>query len=1551
MPTPAPEHALHAAFVQGDAAEDQANDGVQHDDMSATEPSEGEQCDFAPAADAPAAEEYEFQSPAEEYDDGAAAPPEAQADDHYDFAAAPEDVFVADDEVLGAYLAFSDPEDDPQDASKQERGANPRIAPRGSRSRSRSRRGGIELKPRHGSQSRSQRDADAKSGGRGRSRSRRDAEAKARELESYRNRDRDLDRHRERERQREREEEDQRRRDHERQRRERDGRRDAGRSRERDRERDRRDDRYRERDSDRGREKDRDKDGRPREHERDRDRRDHGRDRETDEERQKRKERERERDKVARARRHLEEAIKDKARRLAIEAALTIAELKQEIPQNLMRAMLENAAAKPGVAEFVKTLQVCVVGKLQLDPNDYCRLIGILLSRETSQAQVRMVLNMALPKNSKPIPLVSPDLKTEAELKAAFQDITQQEDGEADSEAEGQGPPVQPGTQGANVWAGDTHLEAEREDVATMPEFLDLLDCEAIPELNGRYIFRECYPETLGHDRPVYVREADELLDREVFLYYYEHDPERPWLTGWWLAFDEIIGSDVIAYNASSSFFPPRTHWQVYADGQRRPDVARFLADGVDDPAPIAATLDEAESILHEVDLRTLQGMLTAKAPQQLVDYFGHFMSLLHLEHMAEVGQHRRRLLRVPIERLQKFGWALANLPVMTTFGRQESKRGLMPGWKDKGRENVVFLMPEDVNVERLRFGRGENVVVSRTDPLKDRIADGTVVTIDSKKITILLSGEMPKEDGEARFRVDATINRTVYERQLVTLKYLGGSAAKTLDPMVEMLVSADVGKLDAWAEKAMEPPWKRKRTTIAQMQKDRQQKCLDAGSSRCAELAESTFMGLDETKAEAARSQVDALDTLNDSQREAVLAALKRRCTIVQGPPGTGKTTCSVQILATWAKTMGNRPLLATSDSNTAVDNIADGLHRLGIKVARVGRREKVREQLDGVTLESLVEARRNAKEKEAQAAKEAASQGDEAGGSEKKDKAAKKPEQDSAQSHQFQKRKAREAFELKMEVLQDMEVICATTMATGSDFFSRLKFHGILIDEVAQATEISALVPIVLRNAKQVALVGDQCQLPPAVMSREAELRGLSLSVYSRLMDGGVMPFFLDTQYRSHPMLAAFSAKCFYHGQLESGISEEERPPPEGVPWPNPDVPVAFFEIGMEEHREGESKANQHEADAVRDLVLDVLEAGELEARDIGIVTPYMAQVRLLRQYLRKELQKLGYNGRELEIASVDQYQGREKELIIFSAVRSNRRGNVGFLADWRRLNVMLTRSRRGLVVLGSANTLRHDPHWQQWLEFCSKHDAVGHAAPVNFARRELADDAPWLNSWSSRGPQRVVGAAPPTASSSKRVRRRASSAIVGAVSRPGGRIQPTPKLKAARVTPMSTKKAVAKAKAARQPPVPSKSGVGPARQPAAIRAFKTPVTTAPQRGAAVRDRPPLVAPSRPPAPWSGASSAPARRAPTVPSRPGAKPGFPASMTPRPPSTPPPQAMVAAKPRPPSKPPPKVLVATPRPPCTPPPRAMVASAKGVTSVRKPVLGGVKATSAFRKK
>jgi len=188
-------------------------------------------------------------------------------------------------------------------------------------------------------------------------------------------------------------------------------------------------------------------------------------------------------------------------------------------------------------------------------------------------------------------------------------------------------------------------------------------------------------------------------------------------------------------------------------------------------------------------------------------------------------------------------------------------------------------------------------------------------------------------------------------------------------------------------------------------------------------------------------------------------------------------------------------------------------------------------------------------------------------------------------------------------------------------------------------------------------------------------------------------------------HPVIREFPSERFYEGRLDDGCSREERPAPAGFLWPDWDAPVAMIPVeGSEESdEEGSSRANRSEAAMVLKIVNDLLVTGDITPDQIGVITPYNGQVRLLDD-LFHESGGRGPNDRYpgLEIKSVDGYQGREKEVIVFSTVRANENGEVGFLSDRRRLNVAITRAKRGLIIIGHPTTLRHDSTWSSWLDW---------------------------------------------------------------------------------------------------------------------------------------------------------------------------------------------------------------------------------------------------------
>jgi predicted DNA helicase len=314
-------------------------------------------------------------------------------------------------------------------------------------------------------------------------------------------------------------------------------------------------------------------------------------------------------------------------------------------------------------------------------------------------------------------------------------------------------------------------------------------------------------------------------------------------------------------------------------------------------------------------------------------------------------------------------------------------------------------------------------------------------------------------------------------------------------------------------------------------------------------------------------------------------------------------------------------------------------------------------------------------------------------------------KPEPGARQAQRQEAREllaeARRLESLAVErVLGAADVVCSTTTALDSEVIGQRSFDLAVLDEACQTTEPGCWIPL-LRCAR-VVLAGDHCQLPPTVLSAEAVDQGFGISLLERLVEfyGSAVTRRLAVQYRMHEAIMGFSSQEFYEGELQAdaavaGHLLRDRP---GV---RPDLltetPVLFIDTagaGFDEQLEpdGESRLNPEEAGLVARKVRTLLELG-VTAPDLAVIAPYAAQVRLLRERLPLA---------DLEIDSVDGFQGREKEAVIVSLVRSNREGEIGFLADVRRMNVALTRARRFLLVVGDSATLGGHPFYQRLFSY---------------------------------------------------------------------------------------------------------------------------------------------------------------------------------------------------------------------------------------------------------
>jgi ATP-dependent RNA/DNA helicase IGHMBP2 len=452
---------------------------------------------------------------------------------------------------------------------------------------------------------------------------------------------------------------------------------------------------------------------------------------------------------------------------------------------------------------------------------------------------------------------------------------------------------------------------------------------------------------------------------------------------------------------------------------------------------------------------------------------------------------------------------------------------------------------------------------------------------------------------------------------------------------------------------------------------------------------------------------------SLNPVQQEAVRFALSAHdLAILHGPPGTGKTTTVVELIRQ-AIRRGDK-VLACAPSNLAVDNLLERLVAAGEQVVRLGHPARVMPGLREHTLDMQVEEHDDARlarkfAKDAFALFRQAKKWTRA-----------KPEPGARREQRQEGRELlAEARRLEARaverVMERADVVCSTTTALDDDLLGDRQFDLLVIDEACQSTEPGCWVP--LKRCRRLVLAGDHCQLPPTVLSAEAAAEGFGISLLERLVGlyGTEVTRRLQVQYRMHESIMQFSSAEFYEGDLQAdpSVGSHRLCDLQAVRSDAlTESPVEFIDTAGADYNEqiepdGESRLNPEEAGLVSRQVRALLDRG-VPPNEIAVITPYAAQVRRLRE-------QLPIAG--LEIDSVDGFQGREKEAVVVSLVRSNRENEIGFLADVRRMNVALTRARRKLIVVGDSATLGAHEFYQRlfaYFESIGAYRSVWELAP---------------------------------------------------------------------------------------------------------------------------------------------------------------------------------------------------------------------------------------------
>ena len=451
----------------------------------------------------------------------------------------------------------------------------------------------------------------------------------------------------------------------------------------------------------------------------------------------------------------------------------------------------------------------------------------------------------------------------------------------------------------------------------------------------------------------------------------------------------------------------------------------------------------------------------------------------------------------------------------------------------------------------------------------------------------------------------------------------------------------------------------------------------------------------------------------LNPTQEKAVNEVLwAKDVAIVHGPPGTGKTTTLVEAIN--ETLMRESQVLVCAQSNMAVDRISEKLVDRGVNVLRIGNPTRVNDKMLGFTYERRFEAHPDYPQLWAirKAIRELR----------------KNRKKGSESYHQKLERLKSRATELEIrinsELLGEARVIACTLVGSAHRLLEGMKFGTLFIDEAAQALEAACWIP--MRRASRVILAGDHCQLPPTVKSIAALRAGLGKTLMERIAENKPeVVTLLKIQYRMNEEIMRFSSDWFYHGEVESApqikyrsILEDDSP----ITWidtsneenqvtiEGDDVVSGEKRDDMNFHEQfvGESfgRINKAEADLTLLTLAEYLtQVGKRrvleESIDVGIISPYRAQVQYLKRLLKKYEFFKPYR-RLISVNTVDGFQGQERDVILISLVRSNDEGQIGFLKDLRRMNVAMTRARMKLIILGDKSTMTKHPFYQKLWEY---------------------------------------------------------------------------------------------------------------------------------------------------------------------------------------------------------------------------------------------------------
>ena len=628
--------------------------------------------------------------------------------------------------------------------------------------------------------------------------------------------------------------------------------------------------------------------------------------------------------------------------------------------------------------------------------------------------------------------------------------------------------------------------------------------------------------------------------------------------------------------------------------------------------------------------------------------YIKNLITLINYERDAEIDLMTREISTMSGQKREELGRAINKV------------KGKSLG-KELGLQIVQFGRSEVIDTE---ISVGDMVLVSTDNPLRSDLT-GTVTEKGARFIKVAFDKRVPKWAIKKKVRIDLYANDITFRRMEDNLNHLSLKGKNALEYILN----------ERNPKKNRDVPY---------------------------------------------ISYID--ENLNNSQKKAIENALScENFFLIHGPFGTGKTRTLVELIS--QETRQGHKVLATAESNAAVDNILERLmNNKKLTLTRLGHPQRVSKHNITQTLaykvenhklnkkikkihkkiDNLIEKRKVHTKPTPQYRRgygdydilHMASKGKGGRGisSDKMKSMAKWIEinQEIDEAHDEIKR-----IENRMikDIIDSSDVILATNSSSALEAIARVKFDVAVIDEASQATIPSVLIPIA--KAHRFILAGDHKQLPPTIISDRAG--ALSKTLFEELIR--IYPFksqLLDIQYRMNSLLMKFPNEEFYNNGLKSDSSVDDINIKDILDSRQDEDALLFIDTSdiadnRERHlKDSKSIVNEIEAEIAIRIADDYLNDGVSE-EDIGIISPYADQVKIIQE------------NTPIEVKTVDGFQGREKEIIIISTVRSNNNGNIGFLSDLRRLNVAITRAKRKLIIIGNKDTLITNPTYKRLINFC--------------------------------------------------------------------------------------------------------------------------------------------------------------------------------------------------------------------------------------------------------